>query len=110
MLEKKPHAFTVGDVNPSDVISSDPATRSAAIGKMLGELHAQIVAQGLQGRQAGFVIVLAYGPMDGIGQALSAANSVVNILKDRESQFSGVAGLGYWSGSAGFEFKIFFFA
>ena len=110
VLETKPHSFTVNDVNPADVISSDPGTRSAAIGKMLGELHAQIVAKGLQGRQAGFVIVLAYGPMDGIGQALTAANSVVNVLKARESQFSGVAGLGYWSGSAGFEFKIFFFA
>lgn len=110
VLEEQPQTFSVGDVSPADVSSSDPATSAAAVGKLLGELRKQLAASKLQGRQAGFVIVLAYGPIDGIGQAISTANSVVGILKKKESQFSGAAGLGYWSGSAGFEFKIFFFA
>jgi hypothetical protein len=110
VLEEQPETFTVGDVSPADVSSPDTATRAAAIGKLLGELHRQLTARRLQGRQAGFVIVLAYGPIYGIGQAISTADSVVGILKAKESQFSGVAGLGYWSGSSGFEFKIFFFA
>jgi hypothetical protein len=110
VLEEQPQTFSVGDVSPADVSSSDPATSAAAVGKLLGELRNELAARKVQGRQAGFVIVLAYGPIDGIGQAISTANSVVGILKKQESQFSGAAGLGYWSGSAGFEFKIFFFA
>jgi hypothetical protein len=110
VLERKPQTFTVTDVSPTDVASSDAATRSAAVARLLGELRKQFVVRGLQRRQAGFVIVLAYGPIYGIGQAISTANSVVRILRTKESQFSGAAGLGYWQGSAGFEFKIFFFA
>jgi hypothetical protein len=110
VLEQEPQTFTITDVSPTDVTSSDPAASAAAVVRLLGELQKQLAARGLQGRQAGFVIVLAYGPVDGIGQAISAANSVEGILKAKESQFSGVAGLGYWSGSPGFEFKIFFFA
>lgn len=110
VLAQQPQTFTITDVSPASVVSSDEATRSAAITKLLGELRTQLADRGLRGRQAGFVIVFAYAPIDNIGQAISAANSVVDTLKAKESQFSGVAGLGYWSGSAGFEFKIFFFA
>lgn len=110
VLEQQPQTFTVTDVSPTDVSSSDAATSTAAIAKLVGELRNQLAAHGMQGRQVGFVIVLAYGPIDGIGPAISTANSVVGILKAKESQFSGAAGLGYWTGSPGFEFKIFFFA
>lgn len=110
VLEQQPQTFSVKDVSPADVASPNAPTHAAAVAKLLGELKRQLASRGTQGRQAGFVIILAYGPVDGIGQAISTANSVVGILKAKESQFSGIAGLGYWSGSPGFEFKIFFFA
>jgi len=109
VLEQNPQTFTVADVSPAAVASSDATTKAAAVARLLGELRTQLAAQELQGRQAGFVIVFAYGPADGIGPAISTANSVVTTLKT-EAQFKGSAGLGYWSGSPGFEFKIFFFA
>jgi hypothetical protein len=110
VLEQQPQTFDVTGVSPADVASSDAATRAAAVRQLLGELRAKLAARGMQGRQAGFVIVLAYAPINDISQAISAATSIVGDLKAKESQFSGVAGLGYWSGSPGFEFKIFFFA
>jgi hypothetical protein len=110
VLVQQPLTFTVADVSSADVASSDPTTHAAAVTQLLGELQNQLASRRMQGHQVGFVIVLAYGPIDGISQAISTANSVVGILKAKESQFSGTAGLGYWSGSPGFEFKIFFFA
>jgi hypothetical protein len=109
VLEQNPQTFTVADVSPTAVASSDATTKAAAVAKLLGELRTQLADRKLQGRQAGFVIVFAYGPLDGISRAISAANSVWRTLKT-EAQFKGIAGQGYWSGSAGFEFKIFFFA
>jgi hypothetical protein len=106
-LERNPQTFYV-NVSPSAI--NDPATHSAAVAQLTGDLRKQLVADGLGGRQAGFVLVFAYGPITGIGQAISTATSVVNILRAKESGFSQISGLGLWSGSGEFEFKIFFFA
>ena len=109
VLERNPHTIDV-DVPPSDV--NDPASRDAAIAKLLSELRQKLAAQGLRGQRAGFVLVFAYGTADsgGIGQAISAANTVLHAIQAKEPGFSQASGLGYWSGTGNFEFKIFFFA
>jgi hypothetical protein len=105
-LERDPQTFYV-NVSPSAI--DDPATHSAAVAQLIGDLRRQLAADGLAGRQAGFVLAFAYGPITGIDQAISTATSVVNILRAKESGFSQISGLGLWSGSGEFEFKIFFF-
>jgi hypothetical protein len=107
VLERSPHTFTV-NVPPSQL--ADPATRNAAVGRLLQGLRQQLAAQGLQGRQAGFVLVFAYGPIGGIGQAISTANDVVEILRTKMGTFGQASGLGYWTGNGDFQFKIFFYA
>jgi hypothetical protein len=105
-LERTPQTFYV-NVAPSAI--SDPATHDTAVTQLIGDLRQQLVTRGLEGRQAGFVLVFAYGPIEGIGPAISTADSVVNILRERENGFSQISGQGLWSGSGEFEFKIFFF-
>jgi hypothetical protein len=107
VLERNPYTFYV-NVSPADV--SDSSTRNAAMTQLLGDLQRQLAAQGLQGQQAGFVLVFAYGPIGGIGQAISTADSVLDAVRVKMTAFSQVSGLGYWMGSGNFEFKIFFFA
>lgn len=109
VLERSPHTIDI-DVSPSDV--NDPASRDAAIATLLSELQQKLAAQGLRGRRAGFVLVFAYGTADsnGIGQAISAAKTVLHAIQAKEPGFSQASGLGYWSGTGNFELKIFFFA
>ena len=107
VLERNPHTIYV-DVPPAEV--SDPATHDVAVQQLLSQLQQQLAAQGLRGRQAGFVLIFAYGPIGGIGQAISTANSVLDVIRAKESGFSQVSGSGFWMGSGNFEFRIFFFA
>lgn len=106
VLEQAPHTINV-DVPPSRIRNS--ASRAAAETQLLDELEQQLVAQGLQSRQAGFVLVFAYGPVDGIGQAVDTANVVLGILEAKGDQFRQASGLGYWTGTGNLEFKIFFY-
>jgi hypothetical protein len=107
VLERRPHTIYIS-VPPAEV--SNPATHRAAVKKLLSDLQQQLAAKGLQRRQAGFVLVFAYGPVGGIGQAISAAKSVLGAVRAKESAFRHVSGVGYWMGKGNFEFKIFFFA
>jgi hypothetical protein len=108
VLDRTPVSFLV-DVPPTEF--QNQATEGAAKSQLLGALNQKLDQLHLQGKQAGFVLVFASGPQSGIDQAVATANSVVNIVRTRDSTFSEASGLGYWSGSGDyFKFVVFFFS
>ena len=107
VLARKPVDLTIG-VPPGSL--ADRPTRAGAISELIRKVDHALSARKLTGRQAGFVLVFASGPVTGIGQAVQTANLVVRELRDRDPVFAGAGGAGYWQGTGNaISLKIFFF-
>jgi hypothetical protein len=108
VLDRTPVSFLV-NVPPAEF--QDQATRQTARSQLLSGLDQKLSQLHLQGQQAGFVLVFASGSENEIDQAVATANSIVNIVRAKDSTFSQASGLGYWSGSGNyFKFVVFFFS
>lgn len=98
-------------VNVPPAAFQESATRPQAITELISKLNQQLAAGHLQHRKAADVTVFASGPISGINQAISTANYVLHILRERDPIFANATGQGYWSGSGNdFEFQIRFFS
>ncbi len=110
-LDQNPLNFVV-NVSPVDV--DNPATRAAALTRLLNGLKAQLASQHLDGT-AGFVVIFATSVTsnsDPVDEAVKVANSVLPVLRQQDgSVFGRAGGEGFWGGAAGnyFHFQIFFF-
>jgi hypothetical protein len=108
VLDRSPVSFVV-NVAPASL--ENPFTRPAAASELIRKVDQELAARHLQGRRAGFVLVFASGPTSAIGLSVQIANSVVRIVRSRDTVFSGAGGAGYWNGAGNaVKFKIFFFA
>jgi hypothetical protein len=101
-------------VSPAAV--DDPATRTAAVTKLLAGLNGWLRNHHLLGRSVGFVVIFATsvaGASDPLNEAIHVAQAIV--LPDLEKQdsgaFGGAGGEGLWAGESGsfFHFQIFFY-
>jgi hypothetical protein len=111
-VEQNPQNIAV-QVSPLDI--DNPATRAAAIAKLLAGLDKQLASLHLTGGTAGFVVIFATSVTDNpdpIDEAVKVANSVLPVLKKQDTAvFGRSSGEGFWGGSNGnyFHFQIFFF-
>jgi hypothetical protein len=109
-LEQNPQNFLVY-VSPAEV--DDPATRAAALARLLAGLKAELASRHLGGT-AGFVVIFATsvtGNPDPVDEAIKVANSVLPVLKKQDAAvFGSTSGEGFWGGDSGdyFHFQIFF--
>jgi hypothetical protein len=102
----EPVSFTV-DVTPAAVL--DPASRSRAIGHIIGGLDQQLAARHLLGRRVGLVQVFASGAITGIARSEGAARLVLESLQQRSRIFAAAGGQSFWTGTGGyFTFQIYF--
>ena len=102
----EPASFTV-DVTPAAVL--DPATRSQAVGRIIGSLTRQLTARRLLGQKVGLVQVFASGAITGIARSEGAARLVLESLQQRSRIFAAAAGQSFWTGTGGsFTFQIYF--
>jgi hypothetical protein len=107
-LDRVPVSFNV-NVPPPEF--ENQATQHLAEAQLLSGLNQQLDQRHLRGQHAGFVLVFASGPESGINQAVTTANSVVNIVRAKDSAFSEASGLGFWSGTGNyFKFVVFLFS
>jgi hypothetical protein len=108
VLDRTPVSFHV-NVPPAEF--QNQATQQTAKSQLLSALNQKLDQLHLRGQEAGFVLVFASGPEDEINQAVATANSVVNIVRTKDSTFSEASGLGYWNGSGNYlKFVVFFFS
>jgi hypothetical protein len=111
-VEQNPQNIAV-QVSPLDV--DNPATRVAAIAKLLAGLDKQLASLHLTGGTAGFIVIFATSVTDNpdpVDEAIKVANSVLPVLKEQDTAvFGRASGEGFWGGSNGnyFHFQIFFF-
>jgi hypothetical protein len=89
------------------------AAGTAAIAQLLSGVNHQLAIHNASGREVGFVIVLAAGPDDPVGQnqAIQTANNIVTVLRKQDRPaFAPSAGIGYWGGASpdDFQFHVFF--
>ena len=111
-VEQNPQNIVV-QISPNDV--DNPATRVAALSKLLVALHKQLASQHLTNSTAGFVVIFATSVTDNpdpVDEAIKVANSVLPVLKKQDANLFGRAsGEGFWGGANGsyFHFQIFFF-
>jgi hypothetical protein len=110
-LEQNPQNIVV-NVSPVDV--DNPATRGAALTRLLDGLKAQLASRQLDGT-AGFVVIFATSVTsnsDPVDEAIKVANSVLPVLQKQDAAvFGRASGEGFWGGATGnyFHFQIFFF-
>lgn len=112
-LEQIPVNFVV-KVPPAAV--DNPATRAAAVKKLLAGLNGWLSDHHLLGRTAGFVVIFATsvtGAADPLDEAIHVAQSIVlpDLKKQDSATFGRTSGEGLWGGGSGdfFHFQIFFF-
>src|SRR5262249_3566591 len=100
----EPVSLTV-NVPPSALL--DSATSSAATARLVSQLNHELANRDLKGRDAGFMLAFASGPLDGISQAIVTARSAIRVVRAHVPGFSRVSGLGYWNGAGNnLEFKV----
>lgn len=110
VLERTPADFYIG-IAPDDFGSGE--ANEQADGELLNELNQELATLHMQGRKAGFVLIFASGPSDGISQAIDSADAVIRLIRSQDSAvFGEVTGEGLWNGqgSNNFHFQIFFYA
>jgi hypothetical protein len=100
-------------VSPAAV--DNPATRTAAVAKLLAGLNGWLRDHHLLGRSAGFVVIFATsvaGASDPIDEATRVAQAIVlpALKKQDSTTFGRAGGEGLWGGSGNFfHFQVFFF-
>jgi hypothetical protein len=110
-LDQNPVNIVV-NVSPAEV--DNPATNAQGVAALLSGLHAQLQAMHLLGDRSGFVLIFATSVEtagDPINEAVKVANSIIPILKARDTvTFGNTSGEGLWGGQGdSFHFQIFFF-
>lgn len=111
-VDQNPQNIVV-QVSPVDV--DNPATRVAALAKLLANLNKQLASLHLTGGKAGFVVIFATSVTDNsdpVDEAIRVADSVLPVLKKQDTALFGHAsGEGFWGGANGnyFHLQIFFF-
>jgi hypothetical protein len=109
-LEHRPVSLTI-EIPPAAF--RDPARREQATRALVTRMNQAIRLHGRQGRQVGFLLVLASGSTQAIDLAMKTADRIVAILRQRDPAIFGrSSGFGYWAGSRSdhLEFQLFFFA